>query len=106
MESFKNFNRLYRLGEEVQTEGDIEGKLNVLAAKDDDEGAIMIVSRDFEGKLEIAISGNYKSCVIKRVDDNTSDGTANICISDKIPLTGNDIEVDIKKSEMLHISCV
>ena len=106
MESFKNFNRLYRLGEEVQTEGDIEGKLNVLAAKDDDEGVIMIVSRDFVGKLEIAISGNYKSCVIKRVDDNTSDGTANICISDKISLTGNDIEVDIKKSEMLHISCV
>ena len=106
IEAFINFNKLYCLGNEVKTVGDIEEKLNVLAAKDDNSGAIMIVSRAFEGELEITISGNYKFYVKKSVDDYTSDGTANICISDKIPLNDNKIKTNIKKSEILLLTCI
>ena len=106
IESFKSFNRLYCLGDEVKTEGDIEGKLNVLAAKGNGEGALMIVSRDFEGELEITLLGDYKSYTLKNTDDDTPDGTANISVSNEIPINDGKIKTNIKKNEMLFLSCI
>ena len=107
LEAFSAFNKLYRLGSEVQTEGDVEEKLYALAAKGDNEGALMLVSRDFEGEVEITLSGDYQSYTLRRVDDDTSDGTANVFMSDAVPITnGEKIKLPVKKQEILYLNCI
>ena len=107
LEAFSAFNKLYRLGSEVQTEGDVEEKLYALAAKGDDEGALMLVSRDFEGEVEITLSGDYQSYTLRRVDDDTSDGTANVFMSDAMPIpNGEKIKLPVKKQEILYLNCI
>ena len=106
IEAFINFNKLYCLGNEVKTEGDIEGKLNVLGAKGNKEGAVMIVSREFEGEIEITLSGDYKSCIVKSTDDYTMDGTSNTFVYNEISINDGRIKLSIKKHEMLYLTCI
>ena len=91
------------MGNEVKTEGDIEGKLNILAAKNDSEGGIMIVSRDFSGELLIDIEGNYTTYELKYTTDGDR-GIEVVNIVPKTQLEGDSIKVNIKENELLYIS--
>lgn len=102
-QSYKDFGTLYRLGNEVKTEGDIEGKLNILAAKNDLEGGIMIVSREFLGELSIDIKGNYTTYELKYTTDGER-GKEVVQLVPQTPLEGNSIKINIKENELLYIS--
>ena len=101
IESFACFNKLYVLGNEVRTSGDIEGAVDVLAAKNESEGALMVVSRCFEGTLDIDISGEYVSCSVKRVDDRNEDRTPNVSNEDNVTIENGRITIPVKKEEIL-----
>lgn len=102
-ETFKDFGHLYRLGSEVQTQGDVEGSLYTLAAKGSSEGAVMIVSREYSGEIEINISGGeYSLYSIKRTDDKAPRGAANISYAEN-KLSENKITTTISKNEILLI---
>lgn len=103
-ETFKAFNKLYCLGTEVETKGDIEGEINILAAKDENEGAVMIVSRAFEGELELTLRGNYKSYTLKTATD-TDGGVANVNVFGESPIVDGKITLNVNKHEILLLSC-
>ena len=100
-EAFSDFNKLYRLGNEVKTAGDIEEKLYILGAKSETQGALMIVSRGFEGELDIEIAGDYTSYSIKLTDDNNEDRTPNISKTDDLLISNGTININIGKNEIL-----
>jgi hypothetical protein len=104
IEAFACFNKLYVLGNEVRTSGDIVGAVDVLAAKNESEGAIMVVSRDFEGELDIDISGDYVLCSAKRIDDRSEDRTPNVSEIFNIAINNGRIKIMIEKEEILLLS--
>lgn len=104
IEAFADFNRLYILGNEVESAGDIDGGLNVLAAKGDAAGAIMIVVRDFEGTLELCTSSDYSRFDIKRTNDISENRAPDISCSFDIPLENGKINLHVRKNELLLLS--
>lgn len=101
-QAYKDFGTLYRLGSEIKTEGDIEGKLNILAAKNDSEGGIMIVSRAFSGELLIEIDGNYTSYELKYTTDGER-GKAVVKVLPEMCIENNRFSVNINENELLYI---
>jgi len=101
-QTYKDFGSLYRLGGEIKTEGDIAGKLNILAAKNVNEGGIMIVSRDFEGELIIELGGSYSSYELKY----TTDGDRGVEVVRSLPecrIENGTIAANIGKNELLYV---
>ncbi len=103
-QSFKDFGSLYRLGSEVATTGDIQGSLNILAAKNDTNGGIMIVARNFEGELEIEINGSYKKYSVKCTDDESEKGFENVVLSEEKEIADGKITLNVKKHRVLYIT--
>lgn len=102
-ESMRDFGTLYRLGNEVETSGDIEKTVNLLAAKNDTQGGIMVVSRDYSGEVVIDLSGAaYTSYTIKRTVDGDR-GMAVTSVSESFPFTDNRIVFNIDKPELVYI---
>ncbi len=51
------FGELCRLGTEVETEGEYRRELSTLAATDGDAGAILVVTRNYNGIIEVDVRG-------------------------------------------------
>lgn len=60
------FGQLYRLGTEVETDGDYRKELSTLAATDGTDGAILLVTRDYSGIIEVDVKGaNYSAYTLR-----------------------------------------
>ena len=60
------FGELYRLGTEVETDGDYRKELSTLAATDGTDGAILLVTREYSGIIEIDVKGaNYTTYTLR-----------------------------------------
>ena len=101
-QSYKDFGTLYRLGSEIKVEGDIEEKLYILAAKNDFEGGIMIVSKAFSGELLIELRGNYTSYELKYTTDGER-GKEVVKVMSETQLENNHFTVNISENELLYI---
>jgi len=103
-ESMRNFGMLYRLGNEVKTIGDIENTVNILAAKNDENGGIMIVSRDYSGDVVVNLTGSdYSTYTIKRTVDGDR-GMAVTSVTEDLPCIDNKITFKIDKPELVYIN--
>ncbi len=104
-ESAVNFGKLYKLGTEVKTEGDIEGKLNTLAATDGEQKGIMMVSRGYEGKISLQLSGAENAEYTLKITDDTGErGRANNSVTKGMTSPTGDVVLDISQNEMIYLS--
>ena len=104
IESYSAFNTLYKLGNEVQVEGDIPTKLDVLAATDETGKAAMFISSHAPfDEIEIKFA-NYPShsYVIKRVTDG-AEGMAVIKTENGTLSADGLLTTSIKEHETLLI---
>ena len=62
------FSRLYRLGNMAEITDDYRKELYSLAAYNENEAAILISSRKYEGKLDLLLSNHpYTACSVSKV---------------------------------------
>jgi hypothetical protein len=104
LEAFADFNRLYVLGNEAETSGDADGKINILAARDENKGAVMVVMRDFEGTLELDVAGEYSKFDIKRTNDANENRAPYISHQYDIALENGKARLSVRKNEILLLS--
>jgi hypothetical protein len=104
IEAFADFNRLYILRNEAMTDGDVDGKLNVLAASDGTSGKAMIVTRDFEGEVEILVSSDYSRFDLKRTSAKNESRTPDVLREFDISLENKKISLSVSKNEILLLS--
>ena len=69
------FARLYALGTAVDTGDDYRKELYFLAATNGSEGAMMIVTKNYEGKLELALNSSpFNTCTVSKTVPGGSRG--------------------------------
>ena len=91
--------RLSRMASRLETTGDSRGELYSVAAADEGEAGLLIVSRNFSGRIELRFSGfTYSSVSVTRV---TASGE--VRTKDNIPLSGNKIAISAEFNEVFYL---
>ncbi len=101
------FGKLYKIGTAVETTGDYRKEVYALAAFNKKEGAILLATREFAGRVEIVLRGqSFERCsVIKNVAGGDR-GTGNVYRAENIAVTGGKIIIPTKKNEVYYISLI
>ena len=98
------FGRLYRLGTVIDTGADYRGELYSLAACNDDECRIMLVTRGFEGRVEIVLSEcPFTTCRVVRTDYGRR-GVSSETRSEQIPIPRERLLLPVRKNEIYLLS--
>ena len=96
--AMKSFGDLYRLENQVKTEG-TDKEIYILGASNGTEGAFMLACRDYEGEVEIAVSGLDKSSVT--VSESTYE---NIAFNDsQVEVKDGKIKFNAKKDSIYYV---
>ena len=104
-EVMEGFSALYSLGNAVETSEDYPREVNLLAAKGAEEGAIMLSSRSFDGRVEIALSGSdYSTCSVKRIAPGTERGEGRVSCIENLKIAGNKLVISVRKNETYFIT--
>ena len=99
------FGRLYKLGTSYETGGDYRKELYALAAGDGKQGAIMLVARDYSGKVEIHLRGSdFDSCSVIKTVSGGERGEGKVYKAENIAITGSKIILPVKSNEVFEIS--
>ena len=99
------FGKLYKIGTAVETTGDYRKEVYALAAFNKKEGAILLATRDYSGRVEVVLRGQaFERCsVIKNVAGGER-GAGNVYRAENIAVTGGKIIIPTKKNEIYYIS--
>ena len=99
------FGRLYRLGTAAETLGDYRGEVYSLAARNDSEGALMLVTRNYSGRVEIALGDcEFDTCSVIKTVVGADRGAAIDYRAENIAIVGGKILLPAKKNEIYLIS--
>ena len=102
-ESMADFGALYRLGTEVETHGDAEGAVNLLAAVNETEGGLLLCSRTYSGEITLRLDGvPFPHYQIKRTTDDPS-GCPVITVSEKFSIGSEPISLQIQAPELVYL---
>lgn len=95
------FSELYRLGTAVESGGDFGKELYSLAAKNESEGAIFLVTRKHSGKIELVIRGaEFSTCSVIKIQPTSDRGTPNVFKAENVAVTGSKIIIPSKENEI------
>lgn len=100
-----DFGKLYRLGTAVETGDDHRKELYKLAACDEKEGALLLVTRDYEGKVEIVLGRSpFGVCTVSKTLPGGERGKGVVYRSKEIDVSGGRLLLTVGKGEIYLIS--
>jgi len=99
------YGRLYELGTSYETTGDYRKELYSLAAKNNGEGAILLIARNYVGKVEISLKGSeFNTCSVVKTVLVGDRGEGTVYRAENIAINGDRILLPVKKNEIYEIS--
>ena len=100
-----NFAKLYKLGNVVETGNDHRKELYSLAATDGNEAAMMMVTRSFEGKVEISFADNsFNTCTVSKILPGGVRGKGSSYRSKDINTSSGKLTVTVGRGEIYLLS--
>jgi hypothetical protein len=101
----RDFGKLYRLSTAIDTGDDHRKELYKLAAANVKEGALLLATRDFEGKLEIVFGNSpFEYCVVSKTLPDGTRGKGSVYRSKEIDITSGRLVLSVGKCEIYYIS--
>jgi len=99
----QSFSELARMKNRVEISEDYRRELYMLAAKDGDEGAILLVTRGYQGMVELSVKGStYTAYSIKGILGGGKRGVGVVREATDIPLSPK-IQLKVGKNEVYRI---
>ena len=97
--AFSAFGRLWRLGTAVESVGDTRREIYSLAARNNSQGAVIVVSQEYSGKLELRLkNADFSSFSVSRYYED-GDGSPRLRTKEGIALAGNKIAVTLERGD-------
>ncbi len=97
------FGELYRLGGALEITPDFRKEVYALAAADDSSSAILLATREYEGKIEIILKDcKYTVCSVKKIKTDEG-GRAKIYNADRLSVASGRILISAKENEVYLI---
>lgn len=104
--AFSAFGRLWRLGTAVESLGDARRELYSLAARSASAGAVIVVSQEYSGKLELRLkNADFSSFSVSRYYEDDS-GAPRLRTKEGISLSGNKIAVTLERGDVYLLEFV
>ncbi len=99
------FGKLSRLGNIAETTGDYRKEAYSLCAFDKNEAALLLVTRNYTGRVEILLKGSaFTTCSVMKIVGGGERGEGTVYRAENITITGGRILVPAKKNEVFFIS--
>ena len=99
------FGKLSGLGNVAETTGDYRKEAYSLAAFNDSEAALLLVTRNYTGRVEVILKGSeFKTCSVLKIVGGGERGEGTVYKAENIAITGGRILVPAKKNEVFLIS--
>ena len=103
--AMRAFGRLYKLGTSYETGGDYRKELYALAAGDGESAAVMLVARDYSGKVEIYIKGSeFTACSVVKTVPGAERGEGRVFKAEDIAVVGSKLVLPVKSNEIFEIT--
>ena len=100
-----HFARLSKLGSAVDTGDDYRKELYSLAATDGNEGGMLMVSRSYEGKVEIILSSSpFNCCTVSKTVPGGTRGQGTVYRSKEVDISSGRLVLSVKPGEIYMIS--
>ncbi len=98
------FGELYKLGTAYETTADFRKEVYSLAAGNEEEAAVMVVTRKYEGKIELTLKDSgYTVCSVKKIKPTSDRGGAKVYNAENIPIVGSKILISAGEGEIYLI---
>ena len=99
------FSELYRLGSVAEVSDDYPREINILAAKGNVGGMVLLSSRTFSGRVEISLRGSdYSTCSVKRIAPGGERGEGRVSCLENLKIAADKIVLSVKCGEIYTIS--
>ena len=99
------FSKLYSLGNAAEISDDYPREVNILAARSASEGALLLSSRAFGGRVEIGLhNSEFTACSVKRIAPGGERGEGRVSCLENLKIAGNKIVLSVKKNEVYFIT--
>ena len=99
------FAKLYKLGTAIDTGDDYRKELYSLAATDGTDGAMMMVTRGFEGKVElILIDSPFNTCTVSKTVPGGTRGKGSVYRSKDVDISSGRLALSVKQNEIYMLS--
>lgn len=97
------FSKLYKLGNIVETTDDYPKEIYSLAASNNDQGGLMVVTKNHAGKIEIHLKGaDFDLCTVTKVIFGGERAKGIIYRSENIKINKNRLVLAAKKNEVYY----
>ena len=101
----RDFGKLYKLGNLVETGDNHRKELYKLAAINENEGALLMTTRDYEGKLELVFANcPFAFCSISKTVPGGTRGKGNVYRSKEMDISGGRLSLSVGKGEIYFVS--
>ena len=99
------YGKLYKLGSSYECSGDYRKELYSLAAGNAESSAILLVTRNYTGKVEIMLKDcPHNTCSVIKTVPGGDRGEGTVYRAENIAVTGSKIILPVKKNEIYEIS--
>lgn len=99
------YSRLYKLGTQIDTGDDSRKELYCLAATGGNTAELMIVTRKFDGKAELILSGaSFNTCTVSRIVPGGTRGKGTVYRSKDISIVSGRAALPLKQNEIYTVS--
>ena len=101
----RDFGKMYRLGTVIDTGDDHRKELYKLAACDGTEACLLMVTRDFEGKVDLIFTDSpFGFCSVSKTVPGGSRGKGTVYCSKEMDISGGRLSISVAKGEVYSIS--
>ncbi len=98
------FGELYRLGTAYETTADFRKEVYSLAAGKENEAAVMVVTRKYEGKIELTLKDSpFSTCSVTKIKPTAEHGQAKVYNAENVPIVGSKIVISAGEGEVYLI---
>ena len=99
------FAKLYKLGTVIDTGDDHRKELYSLAATDGNDGAMMTVVRNYEGKIELVlVDSPFNTCTVSKTIPGGTRGKGSVLRSKEIDISSGRLSLSVKPGEIYMLS--
>ena len=103
----RSFSRLYRLGNVAESSDDLRKEVYSLAAFNENEAAMLIVTRKIEGKIDIILNGAaYNTCAVSKTVGGGDRGQGAVLRSKEFGIIGGKITLPVNQNEVYLLTLV
>ena len=100
-----NFGRLYRLATAVDTGDNHRKELYKLAAANENEGGMLMVTKNYEGKVELVfLNSPFALCRVSKTIPGGTRGKGSVYQSKDIDITSGRLTLSVGKGEIYFVS--